>query len=148
MQLKLPLLSFLKRSMFEYFYVNYEFRQDQTLVNFSIFWCVFSNGPVFFFQVLFSTLGGASCTLSHVIHRTLWYFASCKLKQFLQTRFSQSFSHRRIIENSFLLLPDSLTLFKSYWIRRCLKSDIHPLPPNFIKPFLQNTLSFKDPILS
>ena len=36
-------------------------------------------------------------------------YASCKLKQFLQTRFCQSFSHRRIIGNSFLPFPDSLT---------------------------------------
>ena len=142
------LLSFLKRSMFEYFYVNYEFRQDQTLVNFSIFWCVFSNRPVFFSK-FYSQLWGVRLVHCRMLYTGLYgSFASCKLKQFLQTRFSQSFSHRRIIENSFLLLPDSLTLFKSNWIRRCLKSDIHPLPPNFIKPFLQNTLSFKDPILS
>ena len=36
-------------------------------------------------------------------------FASCKLNQFLQTRFCQSFSHRRIIGNSFLLRPESWT---------------------------------------
>ena len=34
-------------------------------------------------------------------------FASCKLKQFLQTTLCQCFSHRRIIDNSFLPLLDS-----------------------------------------
>ena len=34
-------------------------------------------------------------------------FTSCKLKQFLQTQFSQNFSHRRIIGNSSLPLSDS-----------------------------------------
>ena len=35
------------------------------------------------------------------------HFASCKLKQFLQTRLCQCYPHRRIIDNSFLPLPDS-----------------------------------------
>ena len=34
-------------------------------------------------------------------------FTSCKLKQFLQTKFSDNFSHRHVIGNSSLPLSDS-----------------------------------------
>ena len=64
-------------------------------------------------------------------------FASCKLNQFLPTRFCQSFSHRRIIGNSFLPLPDNWTSLKSYWTNRCLRFG-HPPPRNIIHPFLRN----------
>ena len=50
---------------------------------------------------------------------------SCKLKQFLQTRYCQGFI--RIIGNSFLHLPDSWIILKSYWTHRCLTSG-HPSP--------------------
>ena len=58
-------------------------------------------------------------------------FASCKSKQFLQTRFRQSYSHRRIIGNFFLPLPDNWTLLKSYWTNRCLRFG-HPHPRNIL----------------
>ena len=56
-------------------------------------------------------------------------FASCKLKQFLQTKLCLIFSHRSITGNSFLPLPDSWTLLKSYWTHRCLRTGNTPPPP-------------------
>ena len=56
------------------------------------------------------TIRSICCSFVMGWQKYCWYksgFASCNLKQFLLTRFCHSFSHRRIIGNSFLPLPDS-----------------------------------------
>ena len=67
-------------------------------------------------------------------------FESCKLNQFLQTRFCQSFSHRRIIENSFLPLPGSWT-----WTHRCFRT-VHTSRPRKCYPSIpsEHMLYFKE----
>ena len=71
-------------------------------------------------------------------------FASCKLNQFLQTRFCQSFSHRRIIGNSFLPLPGSWT-----WTHRCFRT-VHTPRPRKVYPSIpsEHMLYFKEWLMS
>ena len=71
-------------------------------------------------------------------------FASCKLKQFLQTRLCQCFSHRRIIDNSILPLPDSLT-FLNILNPQVLEDWTYPTPRKYYPSILSaHMLNFKE----
>ena len=71
-------------------------------------------------------------------------FASCKLNQFLQTRFCQSFSHRRIIDKYFYLFQ-IVELSWIYWTHWCFRTVHTPRPRKFYRSIpSEHMLYFKE----
>ena len=75
--------------------------------------------------VVRSFVGGLN---NYCWEKSVLHCANSNNLNILHTRLCPSFSHRRIIGNSFLTLLDSLTVLKSYRTHMCLRTDIAPPP--------------------
>ena len=81
---------------FRIFYVNYELRKDQTLVNFSIFWGVYILMDLCFFPQLW---GGTFYLQSRNIHKTLRhsFFIEMEKNKSFNTHASSESGHIHVV---------------------------------------------------